>query len=324
MRAPRIKVPRHAVSGRNGRLILCFLLGLWLVTSWSVTSHAAQMDDPATSVYAFGLHLFRLGEYYRAITELKRFSLLFPQHQQLPAAQVLIGLALQEDGEPNAALAHFQRMHATYETTNVGRLAAFKLGELHFVQQQYPQAIEQFQRFLHTFPDGPLVDRSLYLLGLSWALEGHPERAQQTLAVFPAEHVWSERVLALQHELQTTALPTPKSPRVAGILAGILPGAGHLYLGKPRHALTAFLLNGLFLTGAVYAILEGLEATAAILLFFETGWYLGNINSAVSGAREINLQQQEVRRQHLQATYGLPHLTLERLQMPGIGLRLRF
>lgn len=324
MRAPRIKVPRHAVNGRNGRLILCFLLGLWLVTSLPVTSHAAQMDDPATPVYAFGLHLFRLGEYYRAITELKRFSLLFPQHQQLPAAQVLIGLALQEDGEPNAALAHFQRMHTTYETTDVGRLAAFKLGEIHFAQQQYPQAIEQFQRFLHTFPDGPLVDRSLYLLGLSWALEGHPERAQQTLAVFPAEHVWSERVLALQRELQTTTLPTPKSPRLAGILAGILPGAGHLYLGKPRHALTAFLLNGLFLTGAVYAIFEGLEATAAILLFFETGWYLGNINSAVSGARDINLQQQDARRQHLRATYGLPQLTLEQLQLPGIGLRLRF
>jgi hypothetical protein len=60
------------------------------------------------------------------------------------------------------------------------------------------------------------------------------------------------------------------------------------------------------------------------LLFFETGWYLGNINSAVSGARDINLQQQEARRQHLRAAYALPQLTLERLHTPGIGLRLSF
>jgi TolA-binding protein len=312
------------IGHRRNRICLRFLLGLWLVTALPVMSHAAPADAAGTSVYAFGLHLFRLGEYYRAITELKRFSLLFPQHQQLPEAQVLIGLALQEEVEPDAALVHFQRVHAAYETADAGRLAAFKLGEIHFAQQRYPQAIEQFQRFLHTFPDGPLADRTLYLLGLSWALDGRADQAQQVLTLFPSDHAWSDRVLALQHELQTATLPAPKSPRVAGILAGILPGAGHLYLGKPRHAITAFLLNGLFITGAVYAILEGLEATAAILLFFETGWYLGNINSAVSGAREINLQQQEAQRQHLRATYALPQLTLERLHAPGIGLRLSF
>jgi hypothetical protein len=104
----------------------------------------------------------------------------------------------------------------------------------------------------------------------------------------------------------------------------MLPGAGHLYLGKPRHAITAFLLNGLFLRGAVFAFREGLEATGVILLYFETGWYLGNINSAVEGATDYNRQHQQVRRDHLLSTYAPSPLNLRQLQGPGIGLRLSF
>jgi len=311
-------------ESRSGPWVIGCLLGVWLVAQLSGTGWASQADASGTSFYQFGLHLFRLGDYYRAITELKRFSLLFPQNHRQPAAQVLIGLALQEDGEPDAALAHFQRLSQSQEITDVNRLALFKLGELHLVQQQYRQAVEQFQRFLGTFADGPLVDRTTYLLGLSWALDGHPEQAQEVLQLLTSDHAWSDRALALQQELYTAAPPASKSPRLAGILAGILPGAGHLYLGKPRHAITAFLLNGLFITGAVYALLEGLEASAAILLFFETGWYLGNINSAIEGAREFNLQQRQASRHHLQTTYAPPPLTLDQLQAPGIGLRLQF
>lgn len=303
---------------------VCFV-GLLLVVQLPVTGYAAQMDAAGASLYNFGLHLFRLGDYYRAITELKRFSLLFPQHQRLPAAQVLLGLAWQENGDNDEALAHFQRLREINETTDVGRLAAFKLGEFSFDQQQYRQAIERFQDFLDTFADGPLVHRTTYLLGLSLALDGHVDQAQRVLKkMFPSRHEWSRQALALQRELQIARPLAPKSPRLAGILAGIVPGAGHLYLGQPRHAITAFLLNGLFITGAVYAILEGLEATAAILLFFETGWYLGNINSAVEGAREINLRQRQTFLNHLRATYAPPRLTLDQIQMPGFGLRLTF
>jgi hypothetical protein len=117
--------------------------------------------------------------------------------------------------------------------------------------------------------------------------------------------------------------PRPsKSPRTAGILAGILPGAGHLYLGKPRHAITALLLNGLFLAGATFSFLEGLEATGAILLYFETGWYLGNINSAREGAREFNRRQVQDVQNQLYTTYVPPNLTFK--QLPGLGLNIQF
>jgi tetratricopeptide (TPR) repeat protein len=285
-------------------------------------AYAEPFPHAGTSQYAFGRHLFALGEYYRAVTELKRFSLLFPQHPHYPAAQVLIGLAFQEDGEHERAWAHFQQVRDTVD--DAAQIAAFKLGELRVTQRQYPQAIQHFQYFLRTFPDDPLAGRATYLLGLSWALHDRVELAQQALQLVPPDHPLAVQARALSQELDIPRPPPPKSPMVAGILAGVLPGAGHLYIGKPWHGLTAFLLNGLFLSGAVFAFLEGLEVTAVILLYFETGWYLGNIKSAVGGARAVNQHQREGFADHLRATYAPSALTLHQLRAPGLGLRLRF
>jgi TolA-binding protein len=312
----------HAIFARFCT-ILCLIAWLFAV-HLPMPATAAPAAADGTSLYAFGRHLLNIGDYYRAITELKRFSLLFPQHPQYPASQVLLGLAFQENDEIDNAIAQFQRLSKAHAQTDFDRLATFKLGELRFFQQDYRLASTVFQRFLRRFPDGPLTNRTTYLLGLSLALDGQDAQAQSVLNTLPVHTPWSEPATTLQQTLQTPPPAPLKSTRTAGILAGILPGAGHLYLGKPRHAITAFLLNGLFISGTVFAFLEGLEATGLILLYFETGWYLGNINSAVEGANDYNLQQQQARRDHLLSTYAPSSLNLRQLQGPGIGLRLSF
>jgi len=307
------------------RFCALFCLITWLfVVLLPMPATAATTAAEGMSLYTFGVHLLNIGDYYRAITELKRFSLLFPRHPQHPATQVLLGLAFQENDEIDNAIMQFQRLSKVHAQTDLDRLATFKLGELRFFQQDYRLASTVLQRFLRRFPDGPLADRSTYLLGLSLALEGQDTRAQSALNTLPVHTPWSEPAKTLQQHLQMPPPAPLKSTRTAGILAGILPGAGHLYLGKPRHAITAFLLNGLFLSGAVFAFLDGLEATGLILLYFETGWYLGNINSAVEGANDYNRQQLQMRRDQLLSTYAPSPLNLHQLQGPGIGLRLSF
>lgn len=303
---------------------VCLLLGILWMGHAPMTAWAQQGEATDTQVYDFGLHLFRLGDYYRAITEFKRFSLLFPYHVYRPAAELFIGLALQEDQSYDAAFDHLQRWPVTDDPTDATRVAAFKLGELRFLQGRYRQAIVHFQEFLDAYPDGPLVSYSKYLLGLSWALDGQLSQAQQVFATLPARDPLAQQALALQDELRLTPPLQPKSPQVAGVLSGLLPGAGHLYAGKPLQAITAFALNGAFLAGAAYAFHDKLEVTGAILLFFETGWYLGSIHSAMDAARDANRQQQQAWTEHLRATYAPPVLTFRALQLPGLGLRLSF
>ena len=309
------------------RALIGVLVASFVVSLAVLPVHSAEVEpaggDPQ-QVYRFGLHLFRLGDYYRAVTELKRFTLLFPRHRRHDAAQVLIGLALQSDAAYDDAMAHFQWLSQFNGETHAAQVASFKLGEIPFSQGRYRLSSRYWQRFLNDAPQGPLAPRALYLLGLSWWLDGQETEASGAWDLLPVGDPLADKASALQAEARELAHPAHKSPAVAGVLSGVLPGAGHLYIGRPLQALTAFLLNGLFLAGAVYAVHEGLEGTAAILLFFETGWYLGTISSAAAGARKFNRLQQQAATDRLLATYSLPPLDLQQLQVPALGLRLTF
>src|SRR6266853_1907711 len=119
--------------------VVCLLLGILWAGHSSSTAQAQPGETTDIQVYDFGLHLFRLGDYYRAITEFKRFSLLFPGHERQPAAELFIGLSWQEDQTYDDAFTHFQRWHLVDDPTDATRVAAFKLGELRFQQGQYRQ-----------------------------------------------------------------------------------------------------------------------------------------------------------------------------------------
>ena len=67
-----------------------------------------------------------------------------------------------------------------------------------------------------------------------------------------------------------------KTPGTAGILAAVIPGAGHLYTERQQDALVAFLLNGAFIWGAVELFRHDNYVAGGILTFFEFGWYGGN------------------------------------------------
>ena len=79
-----------------------------------------------------------------------------------------------------------------------------------------------------------------------------------------------------------------KSISKAQTLNAILPGAGYLYVGQKQSAVTAFLLNGLFIWAAVHFYSKGNIAAGTIFTSFETGWYFGGIYGAGESAKLYN------------------------------------
>ncbi len=79
-----------------------------------------------------------------------------------------------------------------------------------------------------------------------------------------------------------------KSVRKAQGLNAVLPGAGYWYVGLKQTAVTAFLINGLFIAAGVHLINEGHGAAAAIVLSLEGGWYFGGIAGAGYAAKSYN------------------------------------
>lgn len=79
-----------------------------------------------------------------------------------------------------------------------------------------------------------------------------------------------------------------KSVRKAQWLNGLIPGAGYLYVGQNKTALTSFVLNGLFIAAAYQFFHRDYIAAGLITLSFEAGWYFGGINGAGLAAKEYN------------------------------------
>lgn len=79
-----------------------------------------------------------------------------------------------------------------------------------------------------------------------------------------------------------------KSVAKAQFLNALVPGAGYLYIGQHKSALTAFLLNGLFIAAAAQFFLHSHIAAGIITTGFEAGWYFGGIYGAGEEAKYYN------------------------------------
>ncbi len=79
-----------------------------------------------------------------------------------------------------------------------------------------------------------------------------------------------------------------KSVAKAQLFNALFPGAGYLYIGQKKSALTAFLLNGLFIAAAVQFFRNHQIAAGIITTGFESGWYFGGIYGAGEEAKYYN------------------------------------
>lgn len=81
-----------------------------------------------------------------------------------------------------------------------------------------------------------------------------------------------------------------KSVRRAQFLNAILPGAGYWYVGQRETAVTAILINSLFIAAATHFFIDRNYAAGIITASLEGGWYFGGITGAGCAAKYYNEQ----------------------------------
>jgi len=79
-----------------------------------------------------------------------------------------------------------------------------------------------------------------------------------------------------------------KSVGTASLLSALIPGAGYAYVGQRQAALTAFVLNALFIAATWQFFQHGYIAAGVFTASLELGWYAGNIYGAGEAAHEYN------------------------------------
>jgi outer membrane protein assembly factor BamD (BamD/ComL family) len=262
-------------------------------------SAQARAQGSPDELWDFAGSLYRGGDFYRAVGEYQRFHFLFPTDPRAAEAELQIGRCYRLGGEMEKAFSSFLALFQKGPTEAVRKQALLEMVTTREIQRDYREALYWGQHFIDLYPEAPELAEVLFRLAWFSIDSGDYRHAAETLKRIPPGSRRYAAARSLIQALEESPYQPPKSPKLAGALSAILPGAGHLYAGRPAQAASSFLLNGLFILGAVAAFTHESPVLGGILTFFELGWYQGGIRSAAASAREENEEEEKRYRQEL-------------------------
>lgn len=267
-----------------------FFLSLSLIVLLSVLSFEARAGDQATDhnkQFGFAERLFEEHDYFRAITEYKRFIFLYPDNRLCENCFFRICESYYGARRWEDTIAALEQFITRYPQSSMLNEAFYLKGMTEKNIKSYDDALSSFQHIIDS-GQSLLRDKAYFQSALIFVDLENWGRAREYFSNISKNSTLYPSAWIFSTGLETVDSVPSKSPALAGTLAAIIPGAGHLYTERPRDALVAFLLNGAFIWAAVELFEDDKYVAGGIVTFFELGWYTGNIYSAVNSAHKYN------------------------------------
>lgn len=285
--------------------ILSLLLLLLPGRSYADDFSSRYYDLRGKEIRQFAATLFISGDYFRAITEARRYISLFPEG---PWTEEM----------------------------------AKRIGDAYLMSHDWVEAVASYDDFLIKFPASPQADAAIFYKAIAVLKQGNGVEAERLFRrvldgtdprkkgdaarweilllirqnrLDEAENRLKEQMVRPEIAKETDIIAEMiefkkksgyKSPETAGVLSALLPGSGQFYNERYQDGVYSFLLNTLFILGAYKAYAQQNYALGGLLTLFEVGWYTGGIYGAVGGAHKYNHRidedhfQNGVRRLNLQ------------------------
>jgi TolA-binding protein len=302
------------------RFSLVFI-ALTIVFPLSVRSSEIILES--NKQFQFARDYMDKGDYRQAVAEFERFIYFFPTDEKIPLARHLIAVCHLANRELESARKVLAEIREKHPATASAREALFLMGESYYRQGLWEEATRWFNKVIEEYPQTELKNAALYRLG--W-IRMQTNRWQEASDIFrTVEEKSPLRENSIDLSLKSLAgqqLPY-KDPTLAGVMAGILPGLGHVYCDRPKDGVVALLLNGLFIWAAVESFHQDREVLGGILAFLELGWYSGNIYSAVNTAHKVNKKVQNDFRRGLPDGINLELFSSKEAPL-GLAFRITF
>lgn len=248
--------------------------------------------DNIENHFGYAESLFKEGDFYRAITEYKRFIFFFPGEKKTENCYFRIGESYFKAKKWTEAVEALNVFKTKFPSSSMLNDALYLKGMAEKNLKKYNDALSTFEEIINA-GSGEGKNRAIYQTALVLVDMKEWKRAGKAFSRIPEKSVLSPGARTFASGLENIDNLPRKSPTTAGVLAAIVPGAGHLYAERPRDALVAFLLNGAFIWAAVELFDDEEYVAGGIVTFFELGWYTGNIYSAVSSAHKYNKRVEE-------------------------------
>ena len=269
------------------KIILFLLAFLILSNICPIREARGEGNHDAEMQFAFAERLFEEGDYYRAIGEYKRYAFLYPQEKAIEKAFFRIAESYYRAEKWKEATDAFNKFIADYPASALIPDAFYQQGLAEKQLKRFDEALLTFER-LSKIQAGRYFDKAIYEMALILLEKEDWEGARNLFTQVSGKSPLYGSAQRFYSGLGEIDLLPSKSPEIAGTLAAIIPGAGHLYMERPRDAFVAFLLNASFIWASLELFKHDNYMAGGIVAFFELGWYTGNIYSAVGSAHKYN------------------------------------
>lgn len=231
------------------------------------------------------------------------------------ARELVIGDAFAKEGDFYRAITCYKRGLVLLPESSERRLQLqYDIILCYYLGNKFDEALEAFEtsQLTSVSPAFPGFNQLLLMIYDCYLRQDREDRAKailETIQRFSPEthadlnlyqHVIKGQLCELQMEVEQhpdfeTIQPEldnyyfqVKSPSKARQLNALLPGAGYYYVGQTSTAITAFLINALFILASYECFHHGYPAAGIITASLESGWYFGGINGAGIAAQEYN------------------------------------
>lgn len=276
----------------------------------------------ASNDLSFANRLFQEQDYYRAVTEYKRFIHLHPDSPAATDARYAIGLSYFRGEKWDAAAAAFQDVRDMDPEGATGARALLMAAEADYRKGDYPSALDAFSAFVRNHGGDPAAADARMRIVQCYLHLGNTRNACEQANRGP-ENAADPRLKTLAAETVAIRDVPSKSPALAGTLSALVPGAGQLYIGRPRDAGVSFLINGGMIALAAVAFHNDEPVAGSIVSLVELSWYTGNIYGAVNGAHKYNRLQRRRFIDSLEVQCGIMR-DADREWLPTGGVSLQF
>ena len=258
-----------------------------------VTPMVLAQGEEGKSLLGFAHHLFERGHYYQAVTEYERFIYYNPDHPSVSDARLKIAFCYKLGEQYTKAIELFRTLTDEYFGQECASVAAYNVGECFRLNGDYEEALYEFNAFVENYPAHSLADKARW--NSAWIyidLEDY-HSAKDHLFLVRESSVYQGPAKELVSALEELPRLSRKSPRLAGFLAAVIPGAGHLYTGEKKQALFSFVTNALLIFGTYEAFNKELYVAGGFLSIFAINYYSGNVFGALNSAHKYNRRVKE-------------------------------
>lgn len=287
----------------KARVLLYFVI--LCVLSVHCVDMAFPQEEGEKSLVGFANYLFEREHYYQAVTEYERFIYFNPQHPSVPKARLKIAYCYKMGEKYDKAIELFRNLLDEYLDQEVGKEAAYQVGECYSLNEDYELALVELESFIFDNLNHPLAEKAKWEIAWIYIHLENYSSAKKQLFLVKEDSLYQKPSRELANALDRLPHLPHKSPWVAGLLAGVIPGAGHFYMGKKKQAVFSFITNALLFFGTYEAFAKEIYAAGGLMSFFSLNYYSGNIFGALNSAHKYNKAVREDYLERFRRKYNL-------------------